>query len=93
MTEIYLTYGEIEFPSFCKVFRWVQKTYKGDDPHCWHNAFNNPGGVFIDLGHGTGKGMLAGAFMHQFESCKGIEILENLWTVSKDLKRDYEAWL
>ena len=59
-----LTYGEIEFKSFCQVFKWIQKTWKDKDPDCWHNAFNVPGGTFIDLGHGTGKGILSGTFMH-----------------------------
>ena len=59
-----LTYGEIEFTSFYKVFKWIQKTYKDEDPDSWHNAYNIPGGTFVDLGHGTGKGILAGAFMH-----------------------------
>ena len=64
LKDIFLTYGEIEFKSFFQVFRWIQKTYKDKDPDCWHNAFNNPGGTFIDLGHGTGKGILAATFMH-----------------------------
>ena len=73
-----LTYGEIEFNSFCLVFKWIQKTQKDKDPQCWHNAFNNPGGTFVDLGHGTGKGILCGTIMHQFERCWGIELLESL---------------
>ena len=50
-----MTYGEIEYKSFSQVFKWVQKK---------HNVFNTPGGTFCDLGHGTGKGLLSGAFMH-----------------------------
>ena len=64
LESVNLTYGEIEFDSFYKVFKWIQRTWKDKDPDCWHNAFNNPGGTFVDLGHGTGKGILAGAFMH-----------------------------
>lgn len=64
LKEINLTYGEIEFKSFFQVFKWIQKEWKDRDPDCWHNAFNVPGGVFVDLGHGTGKGILSGAMMH-----------------------------
>ena len=58
------TYGEIEFVSYYQVFLWIQKTYKDADPDCWHNAFNKPGGVYMDLGHGSGKGILAAAMTH-----------------------------
>lgn len=64
LKEINLTYGEIEFKSFFQVFKWIQKEWKDRDPDCWHNAFNVPGGTFVDLGHGTGKGILSGAMMH-----------------------------
>ena len=30
-----------------------------------------PGGVFYDLGHGTGKPALAAALLHDFESVNG----------------------
>lgn len=92
LKDINLTYGEIEFKSFFQVFKWIQKTYRDKDPDCWHNAFNVPGGEFVDLGHGTGKGILAGAFMHQFERVWGIEILESLMTVSTSLKAEYDAY-
>ena len=59
-----LTYGEIEFDSFFKVFKWIQRAWKDKDADCWHNAFNVAGGTFVDLGHGTGKGILAATFMH-----------------------------
>ena len=83
----------MEFKSLFQVFKWIQKTWKDKDPDCWHNAFNNPGGNFVDLGHGTGKGILAGAMMHQFERCWGIEILESLQNVSLNLKGVYDAYL
>lgn len=52
-----------------------------------------PGGTFVDLGHGTGKGVLSGAFMHQFERCWGIEILESLQNVSLQLKGVYDNYV
>ena len=93
LKDINLTYGEIEFKSFFQVFKWIQKTWKDKDPDCWHNAFNVAGGTFVDLGHGTGKGILSGAFMHQFERCWGIEILESLNNVSINLKAVYETYI
>ena len=59
-----LVYGEIEFKTFNRIFRWLQNTWKDEDPDCWHNAFNVPGGTFVDLGAGTGKGILSAAFSH-----------------------------
>lgn len=82
--ETSMTYGEIEFRSLCLVFKWIQKTY---------NAFEESGGVFMDLGHGTGKGLLAAALMHEFEQCQGIELLASLQDVSLELKRTYEDYL
>ena len=52
-----------------------------------------PGGTFLDLGHGTGKGILSGALMHQFEKCWGIEILESLTGISLNLKSVYENYV
>ena len=68
-------------------------TYKDKDTSSWHNAFNEDGGVFIDLGHGTGKGVLSGALIHKFQKCWGIEILENLQNVSLNLKTVYDTYL
>jgi len=47
----------------------------------------------VDLGHGTGKGILSGAFMHQFERCWGIEILESLQNVSIRMKDVYDGYV
>ena len=87
------TYGELEYKSFAQVFRWIQNVWKDLDPDCWHNAFNVPGGTFIDLGHGTGKGILTGCFIHQFERCWGIEYLESLQNVSLELKGVYDQYI
>ena len=64
-----LTYGEIEFQSIAECFHFIRNKY---------GAFSEPGGVFIDLGHGTGKGILSACLFHEFDKCKGIEILKNL---------------
>ena len=87
-----LTYGEIEFKSLFQVFKWIQSNWKDCD-NSEYNAFNMPGGTFVDLGHGTGKGILSGAFMHQFERCWGIEILESLVDVSINMKAAYDRYI
>ena len=78
LSDIQLTYGEVEFKSFFQVLSFIRKEFKDSDPDSWHNAFNIPGGTFVDLGHGSGKGILTGAMMHQFERVWGIELLESL---------------
>ncbi len=59
-----LVYGEIEFDMFISALKWIQREWKDKDPGCWHNAFNVPGGIFVDLGHGIGKRILAAAFTY-----------------------------
>ena len=49
--------------------------------------------MFIDLGHGTGKGVLIGSMVHQFEKCSGIELLESLHTESSKLKEKYDQYI
>ena len=52
-------------------------------------VFNSPGGVFVDIGSGLGKGVLTGAFLHEFDECIGVEILEGLYQKSLELKEMY----
>ena len=47
-------------------------------------------GNFYDLGSGTGKGVLAFALLRPFTKCIGIEFLENLFTLSNEMKFYYE---
>ena len=55
--------GEVEFASFSKVLRKINPP---------------PGGVFYDLGSGTGRAVFVARFLHDFKSCKGIEVLSGL---------------
>lgn len=84
LTDNNLTYGEINYKSIAQCFTFIKNKY---------NAFQNPGGVFIDLGHGTGKGVLTACLMHPFEKCFGIELLTQLYDKSLDLKKDYEKYI
>jgi hypothetical protein len=63
-------YGEISFASFGLVFFNHLKDLK-------------PGGVFYDLGSGSGRGVFAAAALHQFRKLVGIEALEGLYQASQ----------
>jgi len=76
-----LTYGEVHYKSIAECFRFIRNKY---------NSFpEGQGGTFVDLGSGSGKGVLAAALMHNFDRCIGIEILEGLYKQSVDLKSVY----
>lgn len=75
-----LTYGEVDFISIGEIFETIKNRYGGIPT----------GGVFYDLGAGTGKGVIAAAVLHHFEVCKGIEVLEGLYDVSLQFKQKYE---
>ena len=47
------------------------------------------GGIFYDLGSGTGKAVIAAALMHNFAVCCGIELLEGLHTISLEIQNEY----
>ena len=49
------------------------------------------GGKFYDLGSGVGKGAVAAAILHNFDTCYGIEILEGLYTMSLDVVASYNS--
>ncbi len=52
-------------------------------------AFDSSGGVFVDLGSGQGKGVLAAALVHDFDEVVGVEHLEGLYLKSLELKDLY----
>ena len=47
----------------------------------------------MDLGHGTGKGVLSACLFHEFDKCKGIEILSNLYEQSKLMQKQYDDFI
>jgi hypothetical protein len=64
INRINLTYGEVCFKSLAMI---VSKNF--DLPR---------GGIFYDCGSGSGRGVFSAAFMHDFEKCIGIEIVQGL---------------
>lgn len=71
-----LVYGEIAFGPFKSVFDVLKR---------WHHVLEKPGGVFLDIGSGSGKAVFAATLIHDFDACYGIEILESLHSMSEDV--------
>ena len=71
-----LIYGEVEFGYFARVLRKI-----------------NPrrGGVFYDLGSGSGRALVIARLLHDFEVCKGIEVLENLHGAARMICKRFEV--
>jgi len=76
-----LVYGEIAFVPF-KVVLDVLKL--------WHHVLKKPGGVFLDIGSGSGKAVFAAALLHDFDACYGIEVLEGLHAISQQVLQRWE---
>lgn len=67
-----LVYGEIEFMPFGVALRKLSTRYG-----------MGPGGVFYDIGHGTGKPVLAAQLCHPFDKVGGVEIMATLFKRSE----------
>lgn len=69
-----LIYGEVGFHSFGLCL--------------WGDLMKlKPGGVFYDLGSGTGRAVIAATYLHDFEKLVGIEILTGLTDASKEIQK------
>ena len=73
-------YGEIRFSIFAKAIHKIKTLY---------NGLNKDGGVFYDLGSGSGKMVLAAALLHPFSKSIGIEYLSDLHDLSQILVQRY----
>lgn len=69
------TYGEVTPEGFSKMLTDV--SYK-------------PGGIFYDLGSGTGKGVVLASMFGNFSKMKGIEILKELYDTSQSILKMHE---
>lgn len=76
-----LVYGEIAFEPFKVVLDVLKR---------WHHVLKKPGGVFLDIGSGSGKAVFAAALLHDFDACCGIEVLEGLHAISQDVLQRWE---
>ena len=75
-----LVYGEIHFKTYALTFEKIKRLYGG---------LQSPGGVYYDIGSGSGKPVFASILMHEFSSAVGIEILSGLHKVSLEM---LEIW-
>mmetsp|Transcript_25278 Transcript_25278/g.49284 ORF Transcript_25278/g.49284 Transcript_25278/m.49284 type:complete len:247 (-) Transcript_25278:255-995(-) len=75
-----LVYGEIRFEPYGVTMEKIKK---------WYGGLQKPGGVFYDIGSGTGKPTFAAALLHDFDKAYGVEILEGLHKISVTL---LERW-
>eukprot|EP00954_Amorphochlora_amoebiformis_P008442 655626-Amorphochlora_amoeboformis.AAC.1 len=71
-----LVYGEIRFEPYGITIEKIKK---------WYGGLKKSGGVFYDIGSGTGKPTFAAALLHDFDKACGVEILEGLWKISNTL--------
>ena len=78
VSDISLTYGEIDFISIAEIYYTIIHRYGG-----------LPNGIFYDLGSGMGKCIIATALICDFSMCKGIEILEGLYENSQLIYKKY----
>lgn len=77
-------YGEIAFAPFRSVLDKLKR---------WHHILPKPGGVFLDIGSGSGKAVFAAALLHDFDACFGIEVLEQLVGISTAVLHKWEKQL
>jgi SAM-dependent methyltransferase len=69
-----LVYGEVEFASFLNLLPFFPKS---------------KGGVFYDLGSGSGRAVFTVRFTLDFDRCIGIELLPNLHKLAVDVTEVY----
>ncbi len=88
-----LVYGEITFETFGTVIEKIKKVYGlgGVGASGPTGVLQTRGGIFYDLGSGTGKPVIAAAILHNFDVCYGIETLEGLYSVSLDALNSYNT--
>lgn len=88
-----LVYGEITFETLGVIFEKIKKVYGRPFQGTSGPAgfLQSRGGIFYDLGSGTGKGVIGAAVLHNFDVCYGIECLEGLYTLSLDALNAYNT--
>mmetsp|Transcript_13162 Transcript_13162/g.15069 ORF Transcript_13162/g.15069 Transcript_13162/m.15069 type:complete len:282 (+) Transcript_13162:173-1018(+) len=72
-----LVYGEVHFKTYALTFEVIRHKYGG--------LQKGSGGIFVDLGSGTGKAVFGAFLMHEFDKVVGIELLNGLHNVSLEL--------
>mmetsp|Transcript_15496 Transcript_15496/g.20450 ORF Transcript_15496/g.20450 Transcript_15496/m.20450 type:complete len:286 (+) Transcript_15496:75-932(+) len=72
-----LVYGEVDFASFATLLE---------------KAKPQPGQTFVDIGHGSGRALVAAVLLHghTFSKIQGVELLEDLFVASKEMLQKYK---
>ena len=88
-----LVYGEITFETFGIIIEKIRKIYgrPNEGSSGPQGYLQSRGGIFYDLGSGTGKPVIAAAILHNFDVCYGIEYLEGLYTLSLEAENAYNS--
>jgi SAM-dependent methyltransferase len=73
-----LVYGEVSFAALGELIFGPHLKLKSGE------------GVFYDLGSGTGRAVFAASYLHNFEKCWGIEILDGLTSASVEVLEKYD---
>mmetsp|Transcript_19293 Transcript_19293/g.38544 ORF Transcript_19293/g.38544 Transcript_19293/m.38544 type:complete len:271 (-) Transcript_19293:16-828(-) len=88
-----LVYGEINFEAFALAMEKVKHRY--GRPNEYHSGAEGimqaPGGVFYDIGSGTGKPVIAAIVLHNFARAIGIEYLEGLHVTSLEVLQRWDS--
>ena len=80
--EVSLTYGEVDCSSLMSVFNIVRSI----------RARGTGGGVFYDLGSGTGRAIVVAHASEDFSKCIGIEVSRSLYRASMTIQNKYNRW-
>lgn len=88
-----LVYGEVTFETMGILIEKIKKVYgKPYQGSSGPQGFlQGRGGIFYDLGSGTGKAVIGAAILHNFDVCYGIEYLEGLYSLSLDALNAYNT--
>jgi hypothetical protein len=88
-----LIYSEIDFSTIGFVIEKINKVHgrpnTGSSGH--QGKLQTRGGLFYDLGSGSGKVAVAAALLHPFDSCFGIECLGSLILVANEIGQSYNT--
>lgn len=87
-----LRYGEMGFDAVVAILDKIRDVHgKPGVGHSGDAGIMQEGGVFVDLGSGMGKAVLAAAIAHPFERVVGVECLEGLHQLAIELQKELEA--
>ena len=86
-------YGEIPFKSVGRLLHKALLVYgaMGSADNKAKARKGGGGGVFYDIGSGTGKVLVAAALLHRFDRCVGVEILPELHAKALQLHTKWRA--